>query len=486
MPQAALILGDQLFPEHPHIPKSTPIIMREDWELCTRTRHHQQKIVLFLAAMRHHAAELQNQDRTVYYSKLSPSQQSFASHLAQISQSKNIQELLVYNPADPFLLPKIQAALPEVKLSVLPNPSFLTPRETWLTYRKKRRRLLMADFYIEQRQRLNILIENNEPTGGQWSFDENNRKSIPKSLLPPTTPRFPPDKITHEVVQTVSKLFPSHPGNAADFDWPVTRAHALEELNNFIEFRLHSFGPYEDAIHTQNHTLWHSLLSPLINCGLLTPQEIIDRILTTDAPLQSQEGFIRQLIGWREFIFHVAHDYESNQTEFKPFGPARKMAPSWYNGSTGLTPLDHTIKTVLRHGWCHHIERLMVLGSPMLMAGINPDEVYSWFMEHFIDSADWVMAPNVYGMSQFADNGTFATKPYISGSAYILKMSNFARGDWCDTWDGLYWKFIHDHRDRLAKNHRMGMMVSQVEKMDSDRKTLLFNAANQFVSDNTI
>lgn len=486
MSQAALILGDQLFPAHPDIPNSTPIIMREDWELCTRTRHHQQKIVIFLAAMRNHARSLKIQNRTVYYSELSRSQQSFSSHLAHIIQSKNIQELLVYNPADPFLLPILRSALPEIKLTILPNPSFLTLRETWLTYRKSHRRLLMADFYVEQRRRLNILVKNNSPIGGQWSFDEDNRKSIPKSLIPPITPRFPPDPITHEVIKVVKELFPNHPGNAEDFDWPVTRAQALEELDTFIEFRLHNFGPYEDAIHNLNHTLWHSLLSPLINCGLILPSEIINRILKSDAPLASKEGFIRQLIGWREFIFHIAHDYEQNQTQFKPFGPARKMAPSWYNGTTGLPPLDHTIKSVIRHGWCHHIERLMVLGSPMLMSGLNPDEVYTWFMEHFIDSADWVMAPNIYGMSQFADGPTFATKPYISGSAYILKMSNFARGDWCDTWDGLYWKFIHDNRDQLTRNHRMGMMVRQLEKMNSDRKNLLFRSANQFIQDNTV
>jgi deoxyribodipyrimidine photolyase-related protein len=213
--------------------------------------------------------------------------------------------------------------------------------------------------------------------------------------------------------------------------------------------------------------LWHSLLSPLINLGLLTPVEVVERVMAEpNVPLASREGFIRQIVGWREFIYQIYIEYQSHEYHTRnSLGHHRRLNNSWYKGTTGLLPLDETIRGILRRGWCHHIERLMVVGSAMVMAEVHPDDAYRWFLELFVDSGEWVMIPNVYGMSQFADGGFFATKPYVSGSAYLRKMTNYPVGAWCEVWDGLYWNFISHHQQLFIANPRMSMMVRQWEKM---------------------
>jgi deoxyribodipyrimidine photolyase-related protein len=437
--------------------------------------------------MRHHSQSLTNQGFSVHYSKLEPSSASFAEHVVATCHNLGITDLTIYHPADYFILQELTPLLGDLNLKTIPNPMFLTSRDHWEQYRQTKRRVLMADFYRDQRQRLKLLIDEvGKPIGGSWSYDEDNRKPLPKNTPPPPISRFKPDRITQEVTNLVKQYFAHHPGTTEEFDWPVTRNHALLTLQEFIFTRLENFGPYEDAI-SRNYThLWHSTLSPLLNSGLLTPIEVIEAVHTADAPIASKEGFIRQVIGWREFIYQIAGDYNQEGMSPAPWGPSRRMANSWYNGTTGLTPLDHTIKRVSKHGYCHHIERLMILGSAMNLCQIDPIEAFNWFNSHFIDSADWVMAPNVYGMALNADGGKFATKPYISGSAYILKMSDYPKGPWCEIWDGLYWRFINLHRDRLVQNHRMSMIVRSFDKLQPSKRDHILTLAENFIDQNTI
>jgi deoxyribodipyrimidine photolyase-related protein len=503
--ELGLILGDALFEGLPGMPADIPLLMMEDPYLASRTKHHQQKIVLFFSAMRHFEATLSERGRSVDYRKFD---RSGTGLLETLSQMPGLKRLWLYHPSDGFFLDDLRKALPEVEIALLENPMFLTPQSEWDAYRKSSKRLLMGDFYIRQRKRLGILVvPGQEPFGGKWSFDEDNRKAFPKGFQDPSIAWEAPDAITADVITLVEREFSNHPGSAKDFCWPVTHAQACAWLHAFLHERLYEFGPYEDALSTRHRTAHHSLFTPMLNCGLLTPAQVIEDTVDfgqgQHVPLNSFEGFIRQVIGWREFIKWMDWEYgNQGYTVTKPgvqvepytrqakegfnfFNHQRKMNACWYQGKTGLPPLDLVIARANRYGYTHHIERLMVAGSVMLMAEIHPSQVNDWFMEMYIDSAEWVMKPNALGMSQFADGGLFATKPYISGSAYLLKMGDYKPGPWTDIWDGLYWRFIHRHQSFFAGNHRMSMMVKMMEKLNPARRQHIFAAAENWIEDVT-
>jgi deoxyribodipyrimidine photolyase-related protein len=251
--------------------------------------------------------------------------------------------------------------------------------------------------------------------------------------------------------------------------------------------RLYDFGTYEAAISSVEPSVFNSVLSPLLNIGLLTPMEIVENALDTPGiPINSLEGFIRQLIGWREFVKGIDECFGKKQSDCNFFGHHRRLKDIWWTGETGLLPLDTAIKRALRYGYCHHIERLMILSNAMLLLEVDPQEVYRWFMEMFVDSADWVMGPNVYGMGQFSDGGIFATKPYICGSNYICKMSDYSKDrEWCDVFDGLYWMFIDKRRDFFGKQPRLNMMVRTLDRMSDEKKQHLFQCAENFQNEVT-
>jgi len=347
-------------------------------------------------------------------------------------------------------------------------------------------KLLLNNFYISQRRKFGVLIdEEDKPEGGKWNFDPENRKPLPDYVNVPELIRVKRTSYTEDLINIVENTFPSNPGKSSDFYLPTTRKDAIQWLDDFIDKRLNSFGPYEDAIRKDESFLFHSVLSPLINIGLLTPDEVVGKILehykknSDTVPLSSIEGFIRQIIGWREFMRGM---YHASDLAGNYFSHHRKMDERWYTGELGIEPVDGLIKKLIKYGYCHHIERLMLLGNFMLLCEIDPDEVYKWFMEMFVDSYEWVMVPNVYGMSQFADGGTLSTKPYVSGSRYILKMSDYKKGEWCDIWDALYWRFISKNRDVLKGNFRMGMMVAAYDRMNDEKKKRLSLLAEEFLS----
>jgi deoxyribodipyrimidine photolyase-related protein len=346
----------------------------------------------------------------------------------------------------------------------------------------------MGDFYKFQRRRLDILMDGDEPVGGKWSFDDDNRKKVPKQLLAeiPSLLKVKFDAIDRAAVDHVEGRFPDNPGSLDELFFPTSHANAKKWLKHFLKERFASFGDYEDAIVQGESWLWHSVVTPSLNTGLLTPNQILKETLAfankNDVPLNSLEGFLRQIIGWREFMRATYQDLGVKMRTTNHWNHNRKIPACFYDGSTGILPIDDTIHRILRTGYCHHIERLMVLGGFMFLCEFDPDEIYKWFMEMFVDSYDWVMVPNVYAMSQNADGGMITTKPYFSGSAYIRKMSHYPKAEWCDIWDALYWRWIWNHADELSRNPRWAMMCSMVRKMEADKRHEHLKSAETFLA----
>ena len=490
-----LVLGNQLFKTaHLEPNRDGTVFMAEDMGLCTYVRHHQQKIVLFLAAMRGYRDELEAAGFDVHYHSLDPDDdETYEARLQRVIRERGIERVVHFEIEDKPAENRIIAALQEsgVDRVELESPMFVCDREQFRQYNDGTKRPFMATFYKQERRRHGILVDSEgEPVGGQWSFDEDNRKKLPKSVTPPDIPGAGKAPHVDDVIAVVESTFEGHPGSARDFWWPTTRHQARAWLEEFLSSRLELFGPYEDAMTTRSDTLFHSVLSPLLNLGLLTPREVVDAALehaeSNEVPLQSLEGFVRQVIGWREFIRGIYREYSEQQESQNFFGHTREMAPSWYDGTTGIPPLDHAIDTARKLGWTHHIPRLMVLGNLMTLCEIRPASAHTWFMEMYVDSSEWVMGPNVYGMGLFSDGGIFATKPYICGSNYLKKMSDYPQGDWCDVVDGLYWRFIDKHRDFFASNPRLALMPRALDRLKEERRKTIFAAAEAFLEQHTI
>jgi deoxyribodipyrimidine photolyase-related protein len=489
--EATVIYPHQLFEDHPGVTEGRRIILIEDplffgndpvWPAAM----HKQKLVLHRASMAAYAVELEEAGHHVNHVPCPTGGKTGSGRLLDKSLPKSVTTLHLADPSDDVLLRRVRrlAKRRGIELVVHPNPNFLSPPDFLKRYLASEKKPFMATFYEAQRTRMEILLEKDGgPEGGRWSFDTENRVKLPKKHVPPPEPRARRNDFINDAIKSVEKEFPDHPGSLAHFRWPVTRSTAEAWLDRFIEDRLENFGTYEDAISTEYSTLYHSAITPMLNIGLLDPQQVIDRVLKQagKAPLNSLEGFTRQVIGWREFMHGIYqhHGVEIRNANFWRFD--RPLPRSFYDGTTGIPPVDRVIRQLLDDGWCHHIERLMILGNFMLLCRIRPDDVYRWFMEMFVDSYDWVMVPNVYGMSQFADGGTFTTKPYISGSNYVLKMSDESKGDWGAVWDGLFWTFISDYLPFFSENHRLSMMAKTWQKLAPSKQEAHRKIAEEFL-----
>lgn len=494
MNSALVILGNQLFPVS-EINKTGAkhIFMAEDHGLCTHYRYHKHKIIFFLSAMRSYKDELCNNNFDVTYHKASDKlfNKSFEAKLSNfINKNKNLTKLQFYEIEDKFFEERITNFCYDqgLEMETLSSPMFVTTRKDFSDYLEKSKKPFMKTFYEAQRKKINILLDNNKkPVGGKWSFDEENRKKLPKDLIPPPILKVKRDQHTKDVIKIVEDLFSDHPGESETFWIPTTRSESLKWLDNFVHERLELYGSYQDAITDSSDFVYHSVLSPMVNAGLLLPSELIERVEQAyrknpnTVPLNSAEGFIRQVVGWREFVRGIYQNYSEEQSENNFWNHKRKLKACWYKGTTGVPVLDDVIKKADKYSYTHHIERLMVLSNFMLLCEIEPKEVHRWFMEMHSDSSDWVMGPNVYGMGQFSDGGVFATKPYTCGSNYYLKMSRYKKGDWCDVADGLYWRFIDKHRDFYSTNPRMSFMLNTLDRMNDERKTKIFEAAENFI-----
>ena len=483
MDSATIVFPHQLFENNPAIRKGRPVYLAEDPLFFGNDRRypvsfHKHKLMLHLASIEAHFDELW--DRGIQAIRI-PYSERF-----QDALPGTIRSLHVTEPHD-FIVEKRLRAFSEMRniaLHIHPTPAILTPPEFLTEQIGKRKKPFMASFYQAQRKRMGILIEpDGSPTGGQWSFDEDNRKKLPKNHQPPAALETQFNFYTETACLQIAADFPNNPGNAHGFRYPVTRADAREWLKVFIDERFADFGTYEDAISTAHPFINHSVLTPMLNIGLLTPQEIIDAALAKQGiPLNSLEGFVRQIIGWREFMHGI---YRHRGTEIRNmnfFQHTRRVPQSFYDATTGIPPIDRIIRQLHEEAYCHHIERLMILGNFMLLCRFDPNEVCKWFMEFFIDAYDWVMVPNIYGMSQFADGGTFTTKPYISGSNYVLRMSDEKPGPWTETWDALFWTFIEDHQELFLKNPRSSMMARTSQRFSTEKKEHLRTTAENFLN----
>ncbi|MDX1908322.1 MAG: cryptochrome/photolyase family protein [Bacteroidia bacterium] len=472
MKEVALVFPHQLYQPHPALAPGRPVWLVEDQLYFTQYPFHQQKILLHRASMKHYAAWLAAAGHPVEYRDVVTCP-TLAVVVADMVQA-GVRAVHVTDPTD-FLLKKRILRLCNQHGLVLhwtESPNFLTPVAEFESLAVPAKGYLMARFYMNQRRRLGILVEpDGSPVGGKWSFDADNRKKVPAGIKIPAPMTYQYDPVVMEEARTyVRTHFSHHYGQLEGFQYPVTRGQALAGLADFIRVRLRQFGDYEDAMVARHAHLWHSVLTPALNIGLLQPEEVVAQVLAAHAdapiPLNSLEGFIRQVIGWREFVrlMYLREGVPMRTRNF--FDHQAPLTPALWEGRTGLLPYDHLVQQLHRTAYSHHISRLMIAGNLMLLAGIHPDEVYRWFMCLYIDAYDWVMVPNVYAMSQYADGGLMTTKPYISGSAYVLKMSDYPRGAWCAKWDALYWQFVARHVALFRQNPRMSMMAAMVSRMD--------------------
>jgi len=491
------ILGNQLFPlkNLDRYKKDHLFFMSEDYQLCTYERHHKLKILLFLSSMRSYADRLKDNKFKLNYSKIDSSdfKKDYTKKLELSLKKNKIKEVTSFEIEDKFFETKINNFLKKqnIKWNIIRSPMFLDSREDFKKYLTKTKKPFMAKYYKEKRERLNILLnKDGTPEGGKWSFDEDNRKKIPKNTLLPETPDIKLNNDINNLKSIINLKFKDHPGVADNLWMPTNREEALNWLDKFFEEKFFDFGNYEDAIISENNFLFHSAISPILNMGLLTPDEVIKKAIDianlNSIPINSLEGFIRQIIGWREFIRGIYH-YKGKEEKSSNFWKHnRKLTEDWYKGTTGITPLDDAIRDCLKYGYTHHIPRLMIICNIMNLSKIDPNEIYRWFMEMFVDSSDWVMIPNVYGMGTFADGGIFATKPYSCGSNYILKMSNYKKDEWCDIVDGLYWMFMSNNISFFKSNPRLAILVKSLERMNENRKKMIFEKANDFIEKKTL
>ncbi len=487
MKQVTFIFPHQIFKNTEIYNSKYTIYLIEESLFFNQYNFHKQKLAFHRATMKYYENYLKQQEFEVNYIEAITEESDIRILLEKLIQ-QGLEELHLIDPTDNWLEKRITSFKDKINISIQDSPLFINNKiELSSFFKPTKKKFFQTSFYKEQRTKRNILMENEKPFGGKWTYDTDNRKKYPKVKVPPTI-SFPKSNLYYQEAKDYVQLYFSENLGTLQVApiYPTTYGEAEVWLTDFFESRFHEFGIYEDAIVAQKHFLNHSVLSPLINIGLLTPEYVIKRAISyseeNDIPINSLEGFVRQILGWREFIRGI---YEVKGTEERTrnfWNHNRKIPASFYDGTTGILPVDTTIKKLKSTSYAHHIERLMILGNFMLLCEFAPNEVYKWFMEFFIDSYDWVMVPNVYGMSLFADGGLMSTKPYISSSNYIKKMSDYPNGDWQNIWDGLFWRFMDKNRAFLSKNPRLKMLITNLDKMDSEKRTKHFENANTFLN----
>ena len=482
----SLILPHQLFSHNPVLKPDRPVVVIEETLLFNQFAFHKQKIAFMRGSMRAYTDHLNGQGYAVRYIEAQEPEADIRYWLARAKEN-GLRELHLVDPVDNWLERRIIQEATGVDLCWYDSPAFLNTKADLSSFFKpNKKKFFQTAFYKEERKKRNVLMHQGEPLGGQWTYDAENRLKFPKNAVVPVV-EWPKRTAYHaEAQQYTEAHFSENLGAFCDqFLYPLDHESAVLWLEDFLKYRFAYFGHYEDALVAQEHLLHHSMFSPLINVGLLTPDQVLDKILdyanTHSIPLNSTEGLVRQIMGWREFIrgIYQVKGVQERTTNF--WGHKRKIPNSFYNGTTGLFPVDSVLKKLNKTGYAHHIERLMVMGNIMVLCEFDPDEVYRWFMEYFIDAFDWVMVPNVYGMSLFADGGIMSTKPYISGSNYLMKMSDYPKGPWQEIWDGLFWRFMDKHRSFFLSNPRLAMLVRSLDKMKPETLERHLTQAQKFL-----
>ena len=488
------VLGDQLNAAQAALagadPSSSRVLLVESASVLAQRAYHRQKLVLVWSAMRHFAAELSAAGWTVDYCCAD----SFADAVRRWIAAQSITELRLMEPADRGFRRAIEALGLAIPVLWLPSNAFLWSREAFAAWAGRNKQLRLEFFYREGRRRFGVLMEGEgakaTPLGGRWNYDQENRKAPPKGLHGPAALWFEPDAITLAVIERVESLdhqrqaagLPALPGALRPFRWGVNRAQALAVLDHFIATRLEGFGPYQDAMVSGEPTLWHALLSPYLNLGLLQPLEVIRRLeqagLEQGVPLAGLEGVIRQILGWREYTHGLYHWFGAEYAGLNHFA-AREPLPAWLEtlGGSGMQCLDTVLAELEASGYAHHIQRLMVLANYGLIVGLDPQAFTAWFHRMFIDGFDWVMQTNVIGMGLFADGGRLASKPYAASGNYIRRMSTYCQGCRYDPkqrsgpracpFNSLYWDFLARHQSSLRANPRMALVMRQLDRLEA-------------------
>jgi deoxyribodipyrimidine photolyase-related protein len=499
--RVGLIFPNQLFHAPTIIECDVDLLLLVEDELFIadhnyKIHFHKQKLAYQRSSMAHYAQYLKEAGQSVQRLAYDAEKTCLSRLLSVIKESKpdldlSLLVLCCYEPSDFILQKRLQRLSTELGFSIqwLSNPSFLNTKEDNRIWRSQHKRWFMADFYKDQRRRLNILMQDAQPVGGQWSFDQDNRKKIVKAAVKdiPKLAYATNDAIDAQAIESVTDEFVDHYGQLNEIIYPTTHEAAREWLDEFLIQRFSQFGRYEDAMLPDQSWLYHSVLSPMLNNGLLTPAEVIAAALnyakTQAIAMNNVEGFIRQIIGWREFMRATYDESSVFMRNENVWQHHRPMPKAFYQATTGMPPVDQCIQRVMDTAYCNHIERLMVLGGFMFLCEIDPNDIYRWFMELFIDSYDWVMVPNIFCMSQNAAGSFMTSKPYFSGSNYILKMSNYAKGEWCQVWDGMFWRWIDKNQASLKGNPRWSMMCAQLNKMAPEKRESHLNVANQYLQE---
>lgn len=495
MSRLILVLGDQLSEGLSALREGNPdtdtVVMAEVVEEATYVKHHPKKIALIFSAMRKFAATLEADGWTVAYAQLDDTDNagSIVGELLRRAEQTGAQEVICTEPGEWRLINKLTHA--PIKTTILQDDRFLASHGEFEAWADGRKALRMEYFYRDMRRKTGLLMDGDKPVGGQWNFDHDNRKPAPGSITPKGPLKFEPDNITGDVLGLVEAKFGSHFGELRPFWFATTRAQALEALDHFIAHSLPTFGDYQDAMLRGEDFLYHAIISPYLNIGLLGPLEVCQAAEKAygkgDAPINAVEGFIRQIIGWREYVRGIYFLEGPEYAQRNALKQSRNLPDMYWGGETKMACMEAAVGQTSREAYAHHIQRLMVTGNFALLAGIDPSQVSNWYLEVYADAFEWVEAPNVVGMSQFADGGVIASKPYVSSGAYINRMSDYCKGcaykvsqktgEGACPFNTLYWHFLNRHRERFSSNARMGNMYRTWDRMDEEKRATVLSDA---------
>ncbi len=499
-PRLVLILGDQLTPTIAALRTADKardvVVMAEVMEEGTYVPHHPQKIALVLTAMRKFAQALRHDGWRVAYARLDDPETgpSIGAELLRRAAEFGATDVVATRPGEWRLIAALEA-LP-LQVSILPDDRFICPQVEFEAWAEGRKQMRMEYFYRDMRRKTGLMMDGDKPAGGQWNFDHDNRKPAKADMFRTPPLRFDPDDTTTEVLALVAARFADHFGTLRPFGWATDRAGALLALDHFITHALPSFGDYQDAMLADDPVLSHALLSPYLNIGLLTPLEVCQRAEAAwragSVPINAAEGFIRQIIGWREFVRGIYFLHGPDYAAQNALGHSRDLPAVYWGAPTKMACMSHAVGQTRDMAYAHHIQRLMVTGNFALLAGIDPAQVHAWYLAVYIDAYEWVEAPNVIGMSQFADGGVLGSKPYVSSGAYINRMSDYCKtcaysaqaksGDAACPFNLLYWHFLDRHRARFEGNPRMAQMYRVWDKMETDHKARVLSDAKTLLA----
>ena len=499
-----IVLGDQLSAELTALSDLDPgrdiILMMEVQAECIYVRHHKQKIVMVLAAMRHFADTLRMGGATVDYVKLDAADNSgsFTTEVQRAVARHRPTRMVITEPSEWRVQEMVNGwgSLTATPIEVRVDDRYFASRQRFAAWAGERRSWRMEHFYRDMRREHHILLEGELPAGGAWNYDQDNRKRLPAGMTAPGRRRFPPDTSTRGVMALVEQRFPDHFGELEEFGWPVTRADALLALQDFIAHGLPCFGDYQDAMRAGEAFLFHSLLAPALNIGLLSPREVCQAAEAAwssgAAPLNAVEGFVRQILGWREYVRGVYWTLMPDYADRNALHATRRLPAFYWTGDTPMACLREAVGSTRRHAYSHHIQRLMVTGNFALLAGVAPHEIERWYLAVYADAFEWVEMPNTLGMAVFADGGQMASKPYAAAGAYINRMSDFCGSCSYDVrhktganacpFNYLYWAFLIRQKSRLAANPRMAMPYRTLASWSHERQLAILTAADAFLA----